>query len=357
MIMVLKLNPDTYQEIMDLVGKGAYLSVESFVEVAIMNQIQLEKEGIPELAGKRAPSTQEMAGPEPTPKPGNKLPIETLELFNLPENTSLPVLQAQPLTERAKNLPLWGQINRLGPAKFVLRLLEKQVALSGSDRVDLKRFSAEVAESATLIRTYIEKKDKTQRIRGEGLHVAFPKKDPRSQQRFINFYVGKFSGGKSTDGVLTGLSLARIGQTEDGSTTIGLTEAGLQLACMHSPLIDDFILAQIQVQSPFSAQEVEFMLKHTKSFRPGDYDFLISILRFVQEGDNTPTSLHPRVSKFLKDTNFAGTISEKVVNTMQVGAIGRLVEMRLLGIKKNAQKSTYKLTNKGKTVLSNEVKS
>jgi hypothetical protein len=340
-----------------LIGKGAYDSVENFVEVAILNQIQLEKEGISEVAGNRAPATQEMAESEPRSKRGHKLPTQTLKLFSLPEDTSLPVLHSQPITERAKNSPLWGQINRLGPAKFVLRLLGKQIILSGSDRIDLKRFSAEVAEAATLIRAYIEKQDKTQRIRGEGLHVAFPKKDPRSQQRFINFYVGKFSGGKSTDGVLTGLSLARIDQAEDGSITIGLTEAGRQFACMHSPLIDDFVLEETQVESPFSPQEVEFMLTHIKSFRPGDYEFLISVLNSVQEGDNTPTSLHPRVSKFLKGMNFVGTVSEKVVNTMQIGAIGRLVEMRLLDIKKDAQKSTYKVTDEGKTVLGREVKS
>jgi hypothetical protein len=358
MIVVFKLDPDTYRKIRHFVEKGSYESVENFVQIAVANQIQLENQGISSIsAQKKISAAYEIEKTEPKFR-RLEHHVESagfIDLLSVPK-TETPILQPLPATDEVKRAPIWGQVNRLAPAKFVLRMLANHVALSGSDRVDLKRFAAEVAENATLARLYIEKKDKTQRIRGEELYVAFPKKDPKSQQRFINFYVGKIPSGRWTDGVLTGLSFARIEETEDGSISIGLTEAGAQFMQLYSPLIDDFLLKGHQIKNPFSAEEVEFLLKHTKLFRPGDLEYLISVLQSVKDGADTPTVLRQKILEILRNKNFISNVSEKVVNTMQVGAIGRLVEMRLLRIEKDAQKSTYLITDSGNVLLSREVK-
>jgi len=359
MIVVFKVDLGTYRKIRNLVEKGSYESVENFVEIAVANQIQLESQGISSMsAPKQIKASYEIEETEPKSRQlkhhvGSAGFIA--DFLSVPK-TQIPILQTLPITDEIKNAPIWGQINRLAPAKLVLRLLANQVALSGSDRVDLKRFAADVAENATLARVYVEKKDKAQRIRGEGLYVAFPKKDPKSQQRFINFYVGKIPRGKWTDSVLTGLSFARIEEAEDGSVSIGLTEAGMQFMRLHSPLIDDFLLKGQQIDNPFSAEEVEFLLKHTKLFRPGDLEYLISVLQSIKDGAVTPTALRQKTLGILRDKNFISNVSEKVVNTMQVGAIGRLVEMRLLRIEKDAQKSTYLITDYGNVLLSREVR-
>jgi hypothetical protein len=76
----------------------------------------------------------------------------------------------------------------------------------------------------------------------------------------------------------------------------------------------------------------------------------------VKDGADTPTVLRQKILEILRNKNFISNVSEKVVNTMQVGAIGRLVEMRLLRIEKDAQKSTYLITDSGNVLLSREVK-
>ena len=71
------------------------------------------------------------------------------------------------------------------------------------------------------------------------------------------------------------------------------------------------------------------------------------VLRFIKEGTVTPTALRQRVAVFFKEKYPNSQNSEKFVNTMLVGLMGRLVEMRLVEIEKDAQKSKYSATKSG----------
>lgn len=358
MIVGVKLEPGSYRKIKEFVERGTYESIENFVEIAVLNQILLESnevtglEGRQELRitskGKRGRKTSQTKL-----QTGAKQPVQYLAC---PKDVQIPVLLPLLLTEETRSFPIWGQINRLAPAKLVLRILVNQVLLHGNDRVDLKRFSADVAETATFTRKNIEKKDRKERIRGEELYIALAKDDPGSQQRFINFYVGKLPSGKWTDGILTGLGFARIEAAEDGSTVIGLTDAGQKFACLPSPLIDDLLLQEKQIENPFSSAEVEFLFDHLQTNRPGEFEYMVSVLRFIKGGTVTPTGLRQKVGAFLREKYPTNQISEKFANTMLVGVMGRLVEMRLVRIEKDAQKSTYSVTDVGDVLLSREVK-
>lgn len=358
MIVAVELDPDSYRKIKEFVEKGTYESLENFVEIAVLNQILLERNGLPRLEANKVlratPSEEARPKISQTKQQGGVQ--QSIKYLACPKDTLLPILPPLPMTEEIRSFPIWGQINRLAPVKMVLRMLANQILLLGNDRIDLKRFSADAAETITSTRTYIEKKDKKDRIRGEALYVALAKKDPGSQQRFINFYIGKLPRGKWTDGILTGLGLARIEQAEDGAVVIGITEAGRKLACLHSPLIDDFLLQEKQIESPFSPAEVEFLLNHLEINRPGEFEYLVSVLRFIKEGAVTPTALRQKVGKFLQERHLAVNFTDKFVNTMQVGAIGTLVELRLLGIEKDAQKSKYMITSGGEALLTHGVK-
>jgi len=357
MIVGVNLNPNSYRRIKEFVEKGKYESVENFVEIAVLNQILLESNGVASLGASResrATSKEEFAykPSQIRQQAGVQQPAQYL---TCPKDVSIPFSSPLPLTDEIRSFPIWGQINRLAPAKIVLRMLANQVLL-GRDRVDLKRFSADVAEITTSLRTYIEKKDKKDRIRGTELFIALPKKDPSSQQRFINFYVGKLPSGKWTDGILTGLGLVRIEQTEDGSVVVGLTETGRTLVCLSSPLIDEFLLQGNQIEEPFSSAEVEFLLDQLEVNRPGEFEYMVSVLRFIKGGAVTPTSLRQKVGVFLRDRYPTMKISEKFVNTMLVGLMGRLVEMRIVEIEKDAQKSKYSLTAAGEVLISRRVR-
>jgi len=339
-LLLVKLDKTTYAKIEDLVKKGDYLSIENFVQVAVKNQLLLETEGRIEVAGRRR--VQRTVRTE-------RSPLSTI--LCAPKKAQVQELGTPLLDESIKNAPIWGQINRLAPAKLVLRILLSNLSAAKDRFVDLRRFSAEVAEQATKFRRFAKKNDKMRRIRGEEVYVGFPKKGPSSQQRFLNYYVGKGPLRKWTDSIITGLSLGNIKEMEDGSTVLGLTEAGLKFALLHSPLIDDFFLKRKQIDAPLSSDEVSFLMNHIKSVRPREYEFLVFILGSIKKGDDTPIKLKSRVFDYLKGIKLHIRLSEKVANTMQVGAIGRLVEMRLLKIKKQAQKSKYSVTEKGEKLI------
>ena len=336
----MKLDKTTYSKIATLVKRGNFVSIDNFVQIAVRNQLLLETEGRLEVARRRPVQT--------TVRKQRSQPVTSVRVR---KKTQIQTLGTPSLDESIKSAPIWGQINRLAPAKLVLRVLLNSLGISDDKSVDLRRFSAEVAEQATTFRRFAKKKDKTRRVRGEGIYVGFPKKAPSSQQRFLNYYVGKGPLRKWTDSILTGLSLASIEEMEDGSTVIGLTEAGLKFALLHSPLLDDFFLDRKQIDAPLSSDEVSFLIDHIKSVRPGEYELLTFTLNSVKKGADTPTKLRDNIFGFLKGKDLRIKLSEKVTNTMQVGAIGRLVEMRLLKIEKEAQRSKYLLTQKGEELI------
>ena len=355
MIVGVKINPDSYKKIKGLIEKGKYESLESFVEIAILNQILLESsDGASFVSGKEtvAPQREDTIHKSGSTKQAIA-PQLSMQFLSCPHDAPIPVFPSMVLSQETKSFPLWGQINRYAPAKIVLRILANQV-LSGVDHVDIKRFSADVTETATTLRNHIEKKDTKKRIRGTEFYIALPKKDPGSQQRFMNYYIGKIPSGKWTDGILTGLGLVRIEQAEDGPVTISMTEAGRVFGCLPSPIIDEFLIQGKQIEHPLSPVEVEFLLNHLKTYRPGEFEFTMATLRFVEDAANTPASLRQKVGVYLREKYPMSMISEKFVNTMLVGLIGRLVEMHLVEIEKNAQKSKYSITNAGNDLLNKE---
>jgi len=329
-----KLDKTAYERISVLVREGKYPSIESFVEVAVRNQLLLETDdkvsvGLPSIQESVKTSGQSLAVPTRLPR----------------------TVESPHLSDAAKSTPLWGQVNRFAPMKFVLRILLNSLVSSDDDSVDLKRLSAEAAEKASEFRIYAKKKDKKKRIRGEFLHIGFPKRDPRSQQRFLNYYVGKGPFQRWTDNITVGLSLANIVEAEDGSRIVGLTKEGLRFAQLTSPLIDDFFVKGTQIDDALSHDEAALLIDQIKSFRPGEYDFMNYGLAIIRQGTNTPVRLRDKISEFLKDKNLEIQQSEKVTNTMQVGLIGRLVELRLLNIVKDAQRSKYVLTEKAEDLI------
>jgi hypothetical protein len=334
-ILLIKVDNQTYQRIENLVKESRYASMENFVELAVRNQLLLETEGIIADAGN--PGTKNASDSE---RPQLSIPAQSPQVS---PTTSLP--------ENIKSMPLWGQVNRLAPAKFVLRLLLNNLVNSTEKSIDLKRFSAEAAERAAEFRQFLKKRDKTKRVRGTELYVAFPKKDPSSQQRFLNYYIGKASSLKWTDSVLTGLSFARIEETDDGAIVIELTEPGLRFATLHSPLVDDFFLGGKQIASSFSDEEISFLIDHIRKTRPGEYDFMKLTLTSIKRGDSTPTKLKDKINEFLKNKDLGFKFSEKVAITMQVGATGRLIELGLLKIEKQAQKTKYVVSNGGEDIV------
>ena len=334
-IILVKIEKQTYRNIDALVHEGKYTSTENFVDLAIRNQLLLEEEGRLGIVEDRDLKATASADRFQLSVPAKKTQVVT----------------TSPLNNSIREMPIWGQVNRLAPAKLVLRVLLNSLARSDEKFIDLKRFGAEAVEKAIAFRLFAKKKDKTNRVRGTELYVAFPKRDLSSQQRFLTYYVGKAPLQRWTDSVLMGLSLASIEKDEEGTHMIGLTELGLQFALLHSPLVDDFFLEGREIASPFSNDEVEFLVENIRSTRLGEFDFLKFTLISIKNGADTPVTLQGRVNEFLKNKDFGFKISDKVTNTMQVGAIGRLLELGLLKIEKDAQRSKYVVSERGEQLI------
>lgn len=325
---MLDISVEDYNIIAELVKAGKYPSTEVFTELAIKNQLTLERS----------------QGYRPLTKMITEKPIiHSNDSLRKPFNQEPQLVQPIFLAESRRMTPIWGLINRFAPSKIVLRLLANSLIVSKSDWIDFKQFSEEAVTVASQIRLQIQKYEKkSNMVRGESLYVGLPQKDPKSQQRFVNIYVGRLRGEDLIDGLLGDLQLATIRRNQyagPSGLTIGITEAGLKWANLRSPLIDDFVLGQQPVQNPLSEEEVHFLLKYLKTVRPGEYEFLNFLYTAIKMGSNTPQKIANAVSKYFAKQQYTDTL----LNTMQTGGLARLVEMRLARIDKKGIYTTYRI--------------
>lgn len=322
MIVMIEITPDAYAEINQLIKAGKYPSIETFAEIALKNQIKLEKirlERAPNLPLEKVSSAE----------------IETNKLRYLKDpQTVEPLL----LTGQRRAEPLWGLINRFAPAKMVLRLLSFHLAQVGTDWINYQAFIEDAVNVATWARIRIEKHEKrTPLVRGESLKIGYPFKDARSQQRFIDFYIGRFRSDNQVQGLLGDLELASFKRNDNGSISIGITSAGMKWARLHSPLIDDLLVGQESIQSPLSDQEIQYLLSHISRTRPGEYQFLDFLFKAVHDGANTPQKLSPLISRYFGARKYSAAQQ----NNLQTGGIARLIEMRFLRIEKDGIYTKY----------------
>lgn len=318
--------PQVYEIIMNLVKKGKYPTMESFVDIAIRNQITLEKSpvqernrDVPEV--KSSPSTHDQL------------------IRNKEQNLlTAPAISVEP---KRRSIPIWGLINRFVPSKVVLRMLVNALVQSKAQWVEFKQFSDDAVSIASQIRNHTEKFEKrSDVIRGQSLKIGFPKKDPKSQQRFVDLFIGKLRNQNYLSGLLGDLELAVIKKSQQGNqnnTVIGITEGGLKWANMESPFIDDFISGLKPIQSPLSFEEIDFLLSRIKETKPGDYYFLEYIYKLVKEGVNTPDKLSDHTSLYFDSLK----LNPAMFSTFQTGGIARLVEMRIIQLDKIGIRTRY----------------
>ena len=324
-----ELSSEMYNAIIELVKARKYPSLESFVDVAINNQIILEK-------SQSSQNNQVVLQPQP---------FAAIDILEKANSEKIRFVEAILLDSERKSLPIWGLINRFAPAKLVLRILTNCLIESNSQWLPLKEFSETVVQRALVIRSQIQKFERKLSItRGQSMEIGFPTKDPKSQQKFADFYVGKLKGDNIVDGLLGDLELAAIKRSSTANMSnlmIGITNAGIRWANLHSPLVDDLILNHDPITNSLSNDEIHFLLNHLKQIRKGDYYFLDFLYKSIKAGSNTPQLISSEVSTYFKRIGF----KTGLMNTYQTGAIARLIEMRAIGIEKHGIYTNYYLQN------------
>ncbi len=238
--------------------------------------------------------------------------------------------------------PIWGQYNRIFPAKLGLRVLANM--LDNVDMLDLKNFEDKATMVAQhyfeVLKEYDEEKG---RILGNNFTAGLPEKGEKSEHRFQAQYL---------EGFLKELKFVKI-EVIDGKRKIGITDAGYKFAILENPIIDlqDF-------NYTLSEHEIEFFLKHISENLKGEESHIKALLNALNSGINIPDSLKlkmklyyenlPRENWFTRE----GKIENAVANTMKSGLISRLYEMKLIDKKKNGRNVTYFLNDKGMELLS-----
>jgi hypothetical protein len=333
-LITVELSPELYTLIQDLINRKQYLSVENFVEISLQNQITLEKsrqiatKPIP-IAAKESDVFQSLGG---TIK-------ELDEVMEVSSNvlTSDPI----PIDEERKQIPIWGLINRFLPLKIVLRMLALQLESKNAQWINYKEFCEFVVAKSIQIRLQLERQERKLDVtRGESLKVGLPLKDNKSQQRFINFYIGKLKSDGSLDGILGDLELGVIRkQYQDGIyiPIIGITKSGLDFAKLYSPVLDDALRNGKKISIPLSNEEILLLLQQIKNVRPGEFKFLNHVFRLIENGSDNPKTLNRDIQGYFNDNKF----STVYLNTLLVGSIGRLVEMKIIKIRKNGLYTNY----------------
>jgi len=335
MLVRTEIIPQVYDVIMDLVKRGKYATMESFVDIAIRNQITLERSTVQER-------NREVHEGKPS--------LSTYDQLRKNKEQNLLTVPAISLDSKRRSTPIWGLINRYEPSKVVLRLLVNTLVQSKTQWTEFKQFTDDAVSIGSQIRNQIEKFERrSDVIRGQSLKIGFPKKDPKSQQRFVDLFIGKLRNESYLSGLLGDLQLAVIKKSQQGSqnnTVIGITEAGLEWANMDSPFIDEFISGPKAIQSPLSNEEIDFLLSRIREIKPGDYEFLSYVFKLVKEGVNTPDKLSEHVALYLESLK----LNSAMFSTFQTGGVARLVEMRIIQLDKSGTHTRYSITSSGKTL-------
>jgi hypothetical protein len=166
--------------------------------------------------------------------------------------------------------PLWGQYNRVFPAKIVVRRLANMVqeqnensssSGNGVRWIELDHFQEEASQLARnyglMIREYDQQKS---RGRGEKVASGLPTGDDpdKSKNRFETHFIGYSDRNNNLTGEPPHLHFINI---SDGDVSrIGITDAGLRFAELYNPLLDD----GPDSDKSLSSQERSFYLEHTK---------------------------------------------------------------------------------------------
>lgn len=323
------------ERVRQLVAKGTYGSLSSFVVASIESQLTLEESplgvGYAATLGAQpglvvpAVSMHQLAGLE---LPSDELP--TLESPSRPEE--MPVEQWP-----------WGYMNRLLPVKFTVRLLANMVS-SVEPSVPLDAFRVAAADAARVFGMWLMTNDDKQgHRRGERLSEGFPigEAEEASLRRYGNNFVGYE---RKRDGALFGalfeLKLANVERIH-GKLSVGLTEEGLRCAQIANPVLDNSDLS-----SSLSGEEIEFYLDHIRAKVPGEvFAFQLS-LKLIAEGVDTRQKLTKEV-KSRVPLDWA----DSVAGIQVAGTTARMTELGLVDRDRHGQRVAYRISERGSNWL------
>jgi len=339
---ILDVPPEMVDQVNKLlqVRSDRYRTPQDFIVAAIQNQLYLEFQE----PGWSLESQKMDTGDYARPAISLNNAIQLLQL-----SPDLSHVKTFPLSDSSRPDLLWGQYNRIFPVKVVTRIaanLGRIKALEYFPLAVLYQESAEIARQ--LGKTIARAETKMGRKRGEIISAGLPigRAQDKARSRFQTHFVGHLSrrniGNEikfRVEGAAPALKFLEIDRRDD-SVVAGVTDYGLKFACLPNPVIDSQ-----DYSTPFSSEEVSFLLDHIASQLPEEAKLVRLILSCIKKGIATPEDLNAQ----MKSAYPKWRGSEPA--TMRAGVVSRISELGLLDREKDGVKVTYKLTDLGEEYL------
>lgn len=358
MKLVVDIPDSLVGRIKQVVNDEGYDNPQEFVTTAIENQLELEESDVDEFktldeAVAEFDSATSDSDEDAEPDAARKQ-IGTDGLGQR-EYDTVPTV-APPDDERLPFGPLWGQYNKIFPAKLVVRRLANVIKEQNEDGtstpkdgirwIDLDQFSKETAQLARNYGLQIKECDeKYSRGRGEKLSAGLPtgKDAEKSVGRFRTHFVGR----SKQDGSLAGAapSLLFVNITDEDVSRIGITEDGLAFAELYNPLLD----MGPDAENPLSNDEQAFYLNHVRTELKAEFKAIVETLAAIADGVNRPDTLTEHVAEM--DDSW----SDSQASTIRSGLVSRMHELGLVARERVGQRGiAYKLTSESKDFLDDQ---
>lgn len=316
------------------VGHRADFTLRSFILMAIENQLEMEGEAAREVGGASAPVEDDTHGivpPEVAELVGEPGPLEPCgEVIGQDQRSD---------TVDADGTPwLWGQVNRVLPIKFCLRVLANGDEGSGLALEEAQRLVASAGRTYGLYLQQLD--DSAERGRVDRLSVGFPTAD--SEEDAVSRFRSHYLGHRRKDGRVAGASftLGLVGACN--GNRIGLTEAGASFARLENPVLD----GDRNGHPTLSEQEVDEYLRHCLAFARGERKAFATILSGVIEGRQSTEHLNAMIG-----TAVGRDWTKTMVSTQRSGTMGRMIELGLIERERDGRRVVFTATERGREFL------
>lgn len=332
---IIDISPQMAEEVAKVVNSGKYKAVQDFVRAAIENQVYLETQD-PELSSEFL-------------KPHSPIRQASSSGGNIAEILALRhgALQAKtvPVSDLERPKYLWGQYNRFLPVKIVTRVAANLLEQRGSETLLLTELQEYAAEAAREFGKIVERSDRQAgRKRGTILSAGLPigREQEKSKNRFKMQFVGHIVKDRM-EGASPALKFIEIKSDSSSSKSAyaGITDFGLKFASFSNPILD-----AASFETPFSPEEVDFLLDHISKEVPEEAKLMQYILNKVKEGTATPDGLNQTLH-----LDRLRSWKHNEVITMRAGLVSRLSELGLLTRQKFGVMVKYLLTDLGEKYL------
>jgi hypothetical protein len=318
---VVNIDSETEAKIRRLVELGVCRDVHQFIDVAIRNQLQLEYSSLEEPLGSETALLS---------KPVKHAFSEVLQI-------PPPSVKTVPPPTNFERGPLWGQYYRFLPLKVVLRVVAN---MSVNSLPSVEEAENNCITIATEIGERLRKVDREMaNDKGRKLSTAFPRKNEKSQERFVSQYLGYTQSGK---GVLRGMGPALLFVNMINGT-VGLTSFGLRFASLENPVID-----KIDYRYPISNEEADFIIDHLIENIPDEAAHALWLLQGLKDGLRSREQINDHMRKFYAKY---GHWTDKMVETMRAGLVSRLSELGFIEIIHSGKIASYVLTDRGSMAI------